>query len=103
MTLGEDDANRPALRRWQLLLTPVLAVSALVAGIVALLVPREPIGWFAYVSSSDQTFISDQLVLMDTGARAGYLLIVVGLLTLAFWLGYRVGVRHKGNLPGKNR
>ncbi len=32
---------------------------------------------------------------MDSGARAGYLLMAAGLLTLAFWLGYRLRVRRK--------
>jgi hypothetical protein len=96
MTMGDDKANRPALRRWQRLLTPVLAVSAMVAGTAAVLAPRQQIGWFAYAPS-------DELVLMDSGARAGYLLVAAALLTLAFWLGYRLGVQRKGNWSGKNR
>ncbi|RAX44668.1 hypothetical protein DQ354_13995 [Arthrobacter sp. AQ5-06] len=57
--------------------------------------PRQAVGWFAYAPLSNQTFTSDQIVLKDSGARAGYLQIAVGLLTLAFWLGYRLGLRQK--------
>ncbi|MFE5837446.1 hypothetical protein [Arthrobacter sp. NPDC056493] len=96
MTLGEDNANRPPLRRRRLLI-PILAAASVVAGAVALVVPRQSIGSFAYLALDDSTFISDQLVLMDSGARAGYLLIAAGLLTLSFWLGYRLGVRGKGS------
>jgi heme/copper-type cytochrome/quinol oxidase subunit 1 len=103
MSLGGKKANRPALRRWLRLLIPVLAGAAVVVGTAAVVAPRQPIGWFAYAPLADETFISDQLVLMDTGARAGYLLIAVGLLTLAFWLGYGLGVRRKGSWSGKNR
>lgn len=90
--------NRPALGRWRRLLAPVLAVSAVIAGTAFVAAPRQPIGWFAYLSQTDlpftdQMLASDQLVLMDSGARVGYLLIAVGLLTLAFWLGYRLAVR----------
>jgi heme/copper-type cytochrome/quinol oxidase subunit 1 len=95
MTMGEDNTNRPGLRRWLPLLAPLLAAAAVATGLAIVLAPRQEIGWFAYAPLSNQTFTSDTIVLMDTGARAGYLLIAMGLLTLAFWLGYRVGLRRK--------
>ncbi|MFE4835860.1 hypothetical protein ACFRAU_14420 [Arthrobacter sp. NPDC056691] len=66
----------PMRRPWQRLLTPALAVSAMAVGIAALLAPREPIGWFAYAPLAEETFIPDQLVLMDTGARADTCLLL---------------------------
>jgi heme/copper-type cytochrome/quinol oxidase subunit 1 len=95
MTMGEDNTDRSALRHWRRLLMPVLAAAAFASGIAAVLAPRQDTGWFAYAPLANQTFISDQIVLMDTGARAGYVLMAAGLLTLAFWLGYRLGVRRK--------
>lgn len=94
MTTGEDKTDRSALRHWRRLLIPVLAAAAVATGIAAVLAPRQEIGWFVYAPLA-KTFTSDQIVLMDSGARAGYLLIAAGLLTLALWLGYRLGVRHK--------
>jgi len=93
--MGEDNTNRPGLRRWLPLLSPLLAAAAVATGLAIVLAPRQEIGWFAYAPLSNQTFTSDTIVLMDTGARAGYLLIAMGLLTLAFWLGYRVGLGRK--------
>ncbi|WP_181037089.1 hypothetical protein [Arthrobacter sp. 4R501] len=95
MTVGEDNTNRPGLRRWLPLLAPLLAAAAVATGLAAVLAPRQEIGWFAYAPLSHQTFTSDTIVLMDSGARAGYLLIAIGLLTLAFWFGYRLGARRK--------
>lgn len=93
MTMGEDNTNRPGLRRWRPLLGPLLAGAAVATGLAAVLAPRQEVGWFAYAPLANQSFTSDQIVLMDSGARAGYLLLAVGLLTLAFWLGYRLGLR----------
>ncbi|WP_426989170.1 hypothetical protein [Pseudarthrobacter sp. Y6] len=95
MTMGEDNTNRPGLRRLRSLLVPLFAAAAVATGLAAVLAPRQEIGWFAYAPLSNQTFTSDTIVLMDSGARTGYLLIAVGLLTLAFWLGYRLGLRRK--------
>ncbi|QHK20858.1 hypothetical protein GU243_15315 [Pseudarthrobacter psychrotolerans] len=93
MTMGEDNTNGPGLRRWRPLLAPLFAAAAVATGLAAVLAPRQEIGWFAYAPLSNQTFTSDTIVLMDSGTRTGYLLIAVGLLTLAFWLGYRLGLR----------
>jgi hypothetical protein len=104
MTMGEDHANDPSIqsRRWRQLLVPVLAACAVVAGAAFVLAPRELTVDFSFVGDSEQTFVSDQIVLMDVGARAGYLLIAVGLLALAFWLGYRLGVQGTGRRVEKN-
>ena len=95
MTMGEDNKNRSGLRRWRPLLAPLLAAAAVATGLAAVLSPRQEIGWFAYAPLSNQTFTSDTLVLMDSEARTGYVLVAVGLLTFAFWLGYRLGLRRK--------
>ena len=104
MTMGEDHANSPSIqsRRWRQLLVPGLAASAVVAGAAFVLAPREQTVDFSFVGDSEQTFVSDQIVLMDTGAWAGYLLIAAGLVVLAFWLGYRLGVQGTGHRVEKN-
>jgi hypothetical protein len=104
MTMGEDHANSASSlsHRWRQLLMPVLAASAVVAGAAFVLAPREQTVDFSVVVDSEQTFVSDQIVLMDVGARAGYLLIAAGLLVMAFWLGYRLGVQGTGRGVGKN-
>jgi hypothetical protein len=104
MTMGEDHSNNPSIqsRRWLQLLAPVLAASAVVAGAAFVLAAREQTVDFSFVGDSEQTFVSDQIVLMDVGARAGYLLIAAGLLALAFWLGYRLGVQATGQPVEKN-
>lgn len=93
MTTGQENTDGPAVRRWRRLLAPFFATAAVVAGIAAIVSPRQEVGWFAYAPLANQTFISDQFVLMDNASRAGYVLIVAGLLTLAFWWGYRLGLR----------
>jgi hypothetical protein len=101
MTMGEDNTKTPGLRRWLPLLAPLHAAAAFAAGLAAVLAPRQAVGWFAYASLSNQAFTSDTMVLMDNEARAGYVLIAVGLLTFAFWLGYRLGLRRHGGVRGQ--
>lgn len=104
MTMGEDHANNPSSlsRRWRQLLVPILAASAVVAGAAFVLAPREQTVDFSFVADSEQTFVLDQIVLMDVGARLGYLLIGAGLLVLAFRLGYRLGVQDRGRRVEEN-
>lgn len=92
MTSGESHSDGSSFR-WQRLLVPILAVAAVAAGITALQTPRRNVGWFAYAPLADQSFVSGDVVLVDDLARTGYLLVGAGLLTLAFWLGYRLGQR----------
>lgn len=104
MTMGEDHSTSTSgqSRRWRQLLVPALAASAVVAGAAFVWAPREQTVDFSFVGDSEQTFVSDQIVLMDVGARAGYLLIAAGLLVLAFWLGYRLGVQGIGHRVEKH-
>ncbi len=95
MIMGEDNTISPGLRRWLPLLAPLLAAAAVATGLAIVLAPTREIGWFAYAPLSNQTFTSDTMVLMDSEARTGYVLVAVGLLTFAFWLGYRLGLRRR--------
>jgi len=75
---------------------PLLALSAVASGIALLQAPHRSVGWFAYAPLADQSFFSGDFIVMDDVARAGYLLVGAGLLTLAFWLGFLLGRRRMG-------
>lgn len=96
MTSGESHPAGSRFR-WQVLVVPLLGMAAIAAGIAALQAPRRSAGWFAYAPLADQSFFSGDFILMDDLARAGYLLVGAGLLTLAFWLGFRLGRRRAGH------
>ena len=84
------------------LAVPLLGAVLLVAGAVFLSLPvrQEEFGWFAYAPLSQQVFTGQGLVIMDAGKWAGVALVGLGLLTLAFWSGYRAG-RHPGGRAGR--
>jgi heme/copper-type cytochrome/quinol oxidase subunit 1 len=72
----------------------VLAVgSALsIVGVVVLAVDSaRPVsfGWFAYAPLSDTTFRAEGLHLFSTASLVGAGVLVIGLLVLSAWLGYR--------------
>ncbi|AOT02437.1 hypothetical protein [Arthrobacter sp. U41] len=100
---GDKDAGPPRQRRLARLAVPLLAAALLAAGTVCLLQPvrQEDFGWFAYAPLSQQVFTGQGLVIMDAGKWAGVALVGLGLLTLAFWSGYRAG-RHPGGRAGRS-
>ena len=86
----ESGPRRPA--RFVL---PAVAVALLAVGMVLMSMPvrQESFGWFAYAPLSQQTFAAQGLLIMDSEKWAGVVLVALGLLTLAFWSGYRTGRR----------
>lgn len=89
---GSRRVRLPWLAR---LAVPLAAAAMLVVGAVLLARPvhQDSVGWFAYAPLSQQTFFPDSLPVMDPGKWTGLWLIGVGLLTLAFWAGFRTGRR----------
>jgi heme/copper-type cytochrome/quinol oxidase subunit 1 len=84
--------------RWtsRIVLGAGLAVTS--AGIVVVaLATAQPatFGWFAYAPLSDTTFTAAGLHVFSTATLVGAGLVIVGLLVLAAWCGYRRGVRHR--------
>lgn len=78
----------------------VLAVGSVlsVVGVVVLAVASaRPVsfGWFAYAPLSNTTFTADGVHLFSTASLIGASVLVIGLLVLAAWLGYRRGVRRR--------
>jgi heme/copper-type cytochrome/quinol oxidase subunit 1 len=78
----------------------VLAVGSVlsVVGVVVLAVASaRPVsfGWFAYAPLSDTTFTADGVHLFSTASLVGAVVLVIGLLVLAAWLGYRQGARRR--------
>jgi len=74
-------------------------LAASVVGVVVLVVASaRPVsfGWFAYAPLSDTTFTADGVHVFSTATLVGAVVLVVGLLVLAAWLGYRRGARRRG-------
>lgn len=73
---------------------PVTLVSVLVAGLIVLLVPgADDYGWFAYAPLPQQVAPPDGVVFLGFRARIGIALICLALLGMAFWAGFRTGLR----------
>ncbi|MDN4644571.1 hypothetical protein [Arthrobacter sp. PsM3] len=90
---GEKESGPSRTGRLARFAVPFLAVALLAAGMVLLSLPvrQENFGWFAYAPLSQQAFVPQGLLIMDAEKWAGVVLAGVGLLTLAFWSGYRTG------------
>ncbi|BCW72710.1 cbb3-type cytochrome c oxidase subunit I [Arthrobacter sp. NicSoilB8] len=90
---GNRDAGRARKRQPGRLAAPLVAAAMLLAGLIFLSqpVPPEDFGWFAYAPLASPPVILHGLIFMGAEAWAGVALIGVGLLTLAFWTGYRTG------------
>jgi heme/copper-type cytochrome/quinol oxidase subunit 1 len=91
--MGDKEPRPSRAGRLARVAAPLLALALLVAGIVLLSLPvrQESVGWFAYAPLSQQTFAAQSLLIMDAEKWAGVALTGAGLLTLAFWTGYRTG------------
>ncbi|WP_157485686.1 MULTISPECIES: hypothetical protein [unclassified Frigoribacterium] len=79
-------------------LVPVAGVVVLVVGVVVLAIAgAQPVsfGWFAYAPLSDTTFTAEGVHVFSTASLVGAVIVVIGLLVLAAWLGYRRGVRRR--------
>ena len=90
---GAKEAGPSRQGRPVRLAVPLLAVALMAAGAVFLSLPvrQQDFGWFAYAPLSQQVFAAQGLVIMDTEKWAGVVLAGLGLLTLAFWSGFRAG------------
>lgn len=78
-------------------LAGIIAVVALVAGLVTLWTTRgkeEDFGFVAYAPLSDTTFLSG-LYLFAPAEIAGYLLLTIACFAAAFWAGLRLGKRQR--------
>ena len=76
----------------------VVGVAALAVGIVVLaLAAAQPVsfGWFAYAPLSETTFTVQGVHVFSTASLVGAVIVVISLLVLAAWFGYRQGVRRK--------
>ena len=91
----------PGMTRRAGLTSPLVLVAglaALVVGVVVLAIAAaQPVsfGWFAYAPLSDTTFPAEGVHMFSTASLVGAVIVVISLLVLAAWLGYRQGVRRK--------
>lgn len=80
--------------RMRLLL--IVAIVAVIVGISVLVLARSQpasFGWFAYAPLSSTFPIADGVHVVSTTGVIGAVVLVIGLVTLAFWTGLRVGGR----------
>jgi hypothetical protein len=73
-------------------------LAVLVVGVVVLVIAAaQPVsfGWFAYAPLSDTTFTAEGVHMFSTASLVGAVIIVISVLVLAAWLGYRQGVRRR--------
>ncbi|WP_113716289.1 hypothetical protein [Arthrobacter dokdonensis] len=80
---------------------PGLALAAVLAGVVMLAYAGQP---REFVTSDNLTLtgsgdLPDSLTFVDPWAIAGVVLLVAGLLVLAFTAGYRMGRRRRARRP----
>jgi hypothetical protein len=76
----------------------VAGLAALVVGVVILAnAAAQPVsfGWFAHAPLSDTTFSAAGVHMFSTASLVGAVIVVISLLVLTAWLGYRQGVRRK--------
>ncbi|MDJ0319180.1 hypothetical protein [Pseudarthrobacter sp. PS3-L1] len=106
MSISGDDRSTPdpgarpepgaqPRRRVRALLFLVPAVALIAIGIGGFLMATETVsfGWFAYAPLSDTAFSPDSgLRIVGPQARAGLVVLIVGVVTLAFWGGFRLGL-----------
>ncbi|PYI68226.1 hypothetical protein CVV68_07875 [Arthrobacter livingstonensis] len=72
---------------------PGLALAAIAAGILmaAGAGGTGEFGWFAYAPLSGEAYVPSAVLFLGPRTYAGFASLVVGLLALAFWSGYRTG------------
>lgn len=101
--LGDRESGPPRRPRPAQLVVPLAAVALLAVGTVLLSMPvrQESFGWFAYAPLSQQTFAAQGLLIMDAEKWAGVVMAGLGLVTLAFWSGYRAGRRRDRRRDGQ--
>lgn len=72
----------------------LIAVIAVASGIIVLLVTfSQPVsfGWFAYSPLSNTTYNLPGVHVISTAGVVGTVVLVAGLIALAFWAGLRIG------------
>lgn len=75
---------------------PLTAVAAVVVGLVVVLQSAArpaTFGWFAYAPLSDETGTLEGMHVLSTAGVVGAIVLVLGLVVLAFWAGLRWGGR----------
>ena len=83
--------------RWTRILLPAGAL-AVIGGAVTIVVATPPassasFGWFAYAPLSGAVFAPEAAAVVSTASIVGAGVVALGLAAVAFWGGYRLGVR----------
>ena len=72
---------------------PLAGLAAVLVGVLVAWLNRDYVGWFAYALLSNTTFTANGAALITQGTQVGLAIVGLGLLTIAFWAGYRIGRR----------
>lgn len=95
--MGENDTpeeNTPSKRaKVPAAVVPLAGLATVLVGVLVALLNRDYIGWFAYAPLSNTTFTANGAALITQGTQVGLAIVVLGLLVLALWAGYRIGRR----------
>lgn len=95
--MGENNTpeeNTPGKRaKVPAAVVPFTGLAAVLVGLLVAWMNRDYVGWFAYAPLSNGTFIANGAALITQGTQAGLAIVVLGLLMLTFWAGYRLGRR----------
>ena len=95
--MGENATpeERPGSRRGKVpaAVVPLLGLVAVLVGFLIAYLNRDFTGWFAYAPLSNTPFGANGAAFVTQGTQVGLVIMVAGLLVLAFWTGYRFGRR----------
>lgn len=95
--MGENDTpeeNIPSKRaKVPAAVVPLAGLATVLVGLLVAWLNRDYVGWFAYAPLSNTTFSANGAALITQGTQVGLAVVVLGLLVLALWAGYRIGRR----------
>ena len=80
------------MRAWRRWVLPAAGVVLVAVGIAVLAQPVS-VGWFAYTPAAGQVFDPAASAWFGGWRPAGAVALVLGLVLLAVWVGYRLGRR----------
>ena len=90
-TPEESTPNRTA--KVPAAVVPLAGLATVLVGLLVAWLNRDYVGWFAYAPLSNTTFSANGAALITQGTQVGLAVVVLGLLVLALWAGYRIGRR----------
>jgi hypothetical protein len=101
--MGENNvpAGRQPSKRGKVsaAVAPLLGAAAVLLGCLIAYVNRDFTGWIASAPLSNKTFTANGAAFITQGTQIGLVIMIVGLLVLAYWVGYRLGRQTSSSQP----